>query len=203
MDAADWDARYAAHHAERGLVWTAEPNGFLVAEVGGETPGRALDLGCGEGRNAVWLAEQGWRVTAVDFSPVALSAGRRLAAERQVEVEWVEADLTRYHPEEGVFDLVAIFYVHLDAARRAELMRRAVVAVAPGGLVLVVGHDLDNLEGGVGGPPDPEVLYTVAATVAELDGLIVERAEQVQRPVARDDLSGTAIDALVRARRPW
>ena len=84
MDRHDWDARYAGEQ----LVWSAEPNRFLVAEVDGLPPGRALDVACGEGRNAIWLAEHGWMVTAVDFSAVAIDKGRRLAAARDVAVHW-------------------------------------------------------------------------------------------------------------------
>ena len=96
MDAEGWDRRYEGSD----LLWTAEPNRFLVAEVAGLEPGRALDVGTGEGRNAVWLAEQGWRVTGVDFSAVGLEKARHLATARGVEVEWVLADLSHYQPGE-------------------------------------------------------------------------------------------------------
>ena len=89
MDREDWNRRYEGE----GLIWTAEPNRMLVTEVGRMVPGRVLDLGCGEGRNAVWLARQGWSVTAVDFSDVGLDKGRRLADAHAVTVEWVLADV--------------------------------------------------------------------------------------------------------------
>ena len=92
MDCRSWDARYETV----GLVWTAEPNRLLVAEVTGLPAGRALDLGAGEGRNAVWLAEQGWQVTAVDYSRVGIDKGRALAAQRGVEVDWVVADVLEW-----------------------------------------------------------------------------------------------------------
>jgi SAM-dependent methyltransferase len=95
MEREDWDRRYRGTE----LVWTAQPNRFLVQELRGLPPGRALDLGSGEGRNAVWLAEGGWKVTAVDFSPVALDKARRLAQARGVTVDWVLADLRDYEPE--------------------------------------------------------------------------------------------------------
>src|SRR5690348_14293140 len=104
MDRAEWDRRYAGTE----LVWTAEPNRFVVQEVAGLPPGRALDLAAGEGRNAVWLAERGWAVTAVDFSAVGLDKARRLAAERGVEAGWVVADVLEYVPEPGAYDLVLI-----------------------------------------------------------------------------------------------
>src|SRR5690606_9077745 len=89
MDSKAWDERYRA----TGLVWGAGPNRFVVEQTEGLAPGRALDLAAGEGRNAVWLAERGWRVTAVDFSPVAVERGRRIAAERGADVEWAAADV--------------------------------------------------------------------------------------------------------------
>jgi len=164
-------------------------------------PGRALDLACGAGRNAVWLAERGWTVTGVDFSDVALENARRLAAERGVEVEWVEGDLLEWRPS-GEFDLVAVLYLQLPAEERRAVLARAAAAVAPGGTLLVVGHDLQNLNGGHGGPKDPAVLFTPDDVAAELPGLEIEKAERVLRPVATEDGEVQAIDALVRARRP-
>ena len=115
MDRHDWDARYAGEQ----LVWSAEPNRFLVAEVDGLTPGRALDVACGEGRNAIWLAEHGWTVTGVDFSTVALDKARRLAGARGVSVHWELADVTEYTPALEQFDLVIVMYLHLpDTLRR-------------------------------------------------------------------------------------
>jgi SAM-dependent methyltransferase len=105
----DWNERYA----QKELVWTAEPNRRFAAEVDGLEPGRALDLACGEGRNAVWLAERGWRVTGVDFSDVALAKAAELAASRGVEAEWVVADVLDYRPEPRAFDLVAVLYLQL------------------------------------------------------------------------------------------
>ncbi|HUY30388.1 MAG TPA: class I SAM-dependent methyltransferase [Acidimicrobiales bacterium] len=195
MDSSDWDARYAVDE----LVWRAEPNRFVVEEVHDLAPGRALDLACGEGRNAVWLAQQGWRATGVDFSTVALEKAARLAASRDVEVEWIAADLTSFEPPEAAFDLVLLCYVHLVAAERAALHAGAARALAPGGTILVVGHDLANLTEGVGGPQDPAVLFTPEDVVRDLAGLEIVRAESVRRPV---EGSGDAIDALVRARRP-
>ncbi len=195
MDKSDWDARYAVDE----LVWRAEPNRFVVEEVHDLAPGRALDLACGEGRNAVWLAQQGWSATGVDFSNVALEKAARLAASRDVEVEWIAADLTSFEPPEAAFDLVLLCYVHLVAAERAALHAGAARALAPGGTILVVGHDLANLTEGVGGPQDPAVLFTPEDVVRDFAGLEIVRAESVRRPV---EGSGDAIDALVRARRP-
>jgi SAM-dependent methyltransferase len=197
VDAEDWDRRYA----ERPWLWTAEPNLFLVTEVGDMAPGRALDLACGEGRNAVWLAERGWTVTAVDFSEVATGRARELADFRGVEVEVIRHDLLGYAPQPGAFDLVVVMYLHLVPAERARVLRSAVEATAPGGTVLVVGHDVDNLERGHGGPQVAEVLYTAAAVAAELAPLAIARGGQVTRAVETEAGIVTAIDTLVRAVR--
>jgi SAM-dependent methyltransferase len=182
----DWNRRYA----EQELVWSAGPNRFLVSEAGDLPPGRALDLACGEGRNAIWLAERGWQVTAVDFSEVAVEKGRA----RSAGVDFAVADLLAYEPEEQAYDLVIVFYLQLSADELRLVLGRAARAVAPGGTFLLVGHDLRNLSDGHGGPQDAAVLYRAEEIPALLDGLELERAE----PVDRDG----AIDALVRARRP-
>ena len=197
MDSHGWDARYS----DRGLLWSAEPNRFLVEEVAGLAPGRALDVACGEGRNAVWLAGQGWRATGVDFSPVGLAKARRLAEERGVEVEWIEADVAEWAPPGGSFDLVVILYLHLPGPVRRRVYSAMAAGVAPGGTMLVVGHDRDNLTAGYGGPQDPVVLFGVDDVAADLAGLEIVRAEQVRRPVEADDGPRTAIDTLVRATR--
>jgi SAM-dependent methyltransferase len=190
----DWNRK----HGEAGLLFGAEPNRFLVEEAAGLPPGRALDLACGSGRTAVWLAQQGWSVVAADFSDVALEQARSLAADRGVEVEWVEADLREWEPPARAFDLVVVLYLQLPAEERGPILLRAARAVGEGGTVLVVGHHSENLASGIGGPRDPRVLFTPEDVAAELDGLEVEKAEAAIRPVEGE---GDAIDALVRARR--
>ena len=194
----EWDSRYAGTE----LVWTAEPNRFAEAELRDLPPGRALDIAAGEGRNAVWLAGRGWRVTAVDFSAVGLGKGRRLADSRGVSVHWVHADVLGYQPEAGAFQLVLIAYLQLQAAELSGVLRGAVRALAPGGTLLVVGHDVDNLTEGAGGPQDPAVLYTPELITRSLDGLNVLRAGQVRRPLLSGDSGRQAVDTLVRAVRP-
>ncbi len=194
----DWNARYAGSE----LLWTAEPNRRFASEVEGLEPGRALELACGEGRNAVWLAEQGWRTTGVDFSDVALSKAAQLAASRGVEVEWVAADVLEYEPERRAFDLVAVLYLQLPHDELVRALGAATEALAPGGTILVLGHDTTNLTEGHGGPRDASVLFTPEDVVAELGDLTVERAEKVRRAVPLDDGEATAVDAFVRARRP-
>jgi SAM-dependent methyltransferase len=200
MDRADWDDRYASQE----LVWSAAPNQFVEAEIDGLAPGRALDVAAGEARNAIWLAENGWTVTAVDFSRVALQKAAHLAVARGVTVELVEADVTAYDPEEGAFDLVLVAYLHTPGRDRARWLGAAVRALAPGGTLLIVGHDAGNLHGGYGGPQDPAVLTSPAELAAELaafSDLAIEKATTVERVVATADGTRTAIDHVVRARR--
>ncbi len=201
MDREQWDERYSADEFE----WSMHPNQFVAAELAGLPAGRALDLAAGEGRNSVWLAEQGWSVTAVDFSRVGLEKGRKLSAVRGVggsQVDWVVADLRDYEPARAAFELVLIAYLQVDAALRARVLAGAAAALVPGGTLLVVGHDLTNLTEGVGGPQSPDVLYTPEAITADLPGLRIVRAERRRRTVERDAGPAAAIDTLVRAEHP-
>lgn len=198
VDARAWDERYAA--AE--LLWSAEPNRFLVEEVAGLAPGRALDLACGEGRNALWLADRGWRVVGVDFSAVALERARRMAAARRLAVEWVLADVRSWEPSAAGFDLVIVMYLHLPWQEMSGVLRRAAGWLVPGGTLLVVGHDTTNLTRGHGGPRDPAVLYGPDDVVGALGGLTVLRADRVVRRVETDQGPRDAIDVLVRAVAP-
>lgn len=201
MDRDAWNERYRGS----GLVWSAEPNRFLVEQVADRAPGRALDLAAGEGRNSVWLAEQGWATTAVDFSDVAIEKAGEMAAVRGVSITTVVADVTGdlsgiVTPRD--FDLVVVAYLQLPAEDRARAMANAVAALAPGGMLLEIAHDAANLSGGHGGPQDPSVLATPAEVAALLDGLVVESAETVERPVETAEGTRIAIDHVVRARRP-
>ncbi len=211
MDADAWDQRYAGSP----LVWSAGPNAAVARETEDLPPGTALDLGSGEGRNALWLAERGWRVTAVDFSAVATRRAAYRAAERlgpdADRLTAVAADLGEWEPG-GPVDLAVLAYLQVPAALRRQVHRTAALALAPGGTFLVVAHHLDNLVQGVGGPQDPAVLFTPDDVVADLDGtgLVVDRAERVERPVAPegtghgagDGPGRPALDVLVRAHRP-
>ncbi len=198
MDAADWDRRYA----DPELVWGAEPNRFVAAELGGLTPGRALDLACGEGRNAIWLATLGWRVTAIDFSPVAVDKARSAAQRAGVAVDWLVRDVLGYAPSPDGFDAVIVTYLHIPPAEARRVWATAARAVAPGGTLLIIGHDRTNVTEGVGGPQDPELLYEPDTIAAALPGgLRVRRAERVRRPVPLPGGDRDAIDTLVRADR--
>jgi len=192
----DWNRRYAAVDS----LWSAKPNRFLVAEVEGLEPGRALDLACGEGQNAVWLASLGWDVTAVDYADVAVAKGIERAARAGVAVDFQVGDLLDYVPEARSFDLVLILYLHISSDGLRLVLERATGALAPGGTLVLVGHDLLNLTEGVGGPSDRDLLFTPDEVVARLPGLEIERAERLLRDV--DGHDRPAIDALVRARRP-
>lgn len=208
MTASDWDKRY-----EEGRQWSVEPNQFFADAVAdlandGLTTGRAVDLACGEGRNAVWLAERGWSVTAVDFSAVGVERGRIGAAEQGITLDWVVADLQRWDLGQRSWDLVAHVFLHWEPKLRVPFLARCVDAVADGGALVVVGHDRSNIEHGHGGPQNPELLTTPGELreIAERGGLSVSRAELVYRPVTvvADDGSETevqAIDHVVVARR--
>jgi SAM-dependent methyltransferase len=201
MDQLRWDQKYAGIEFDPALP----PSQFVAAELAALPPGRALDLAAGHGRNTVWLAEHGWQVTAVDFSPVGLAKARRLSAARGVtgaQVDWVVADLDHYQPDRGAFELVLTAYLQVDAKLRAKVLARAATALAPGGTLLVIGHDLTNLTEGAGGPRYPEVHYTPEAITAELRGLRISKAGRVRRPVEHDGRPAIAIDTLVRAERP-
>jgi SAM-dependent methyltransferase len=191
VQAADWDARYAAQQQ-----WSTEPNALVAELLGDLPPGAAVDLAAGEGRHALWLAGRGWRVTAVDFSATGLARGRgRPGADR---VTWVTADVLGWDAPPGSLDLVLVAYLHLPEAQTTALLRRAVGWLVPGGRLLVLGHDVDNVAHGVGGPQDPAILHSVRrlAPVAEL--LDVDRLEQVRRQTP----AGTALDTLLLGRRP-
>jgi SAM-dependent methyltransferase len=188
MDASAWDERYRS----KELVWGAEPNAFVAEAAEGLEPGRALDLACGEGRNAVWLASRGWQATAVDFSAEGLRSAAQLAEAAEVELELIEADATIWTAPERAFDLVVVAYLQLPREPRRAALRTAVAAVAPGGRLVVVAHDADNLAEGVGGPQDAALLYRA-------DGFELLEAGQRRREVAGADRS--AIDTVVIARR--
>jgi SAM-dependent methyltransferase len=198
MDASDWDERYSGSD----LVWSTTPNMFVVEETESLTPGRVLDLAGGEGRNAIWLAARGWDAELVEFSDVALQRGRALAAERGVTIATTLADVTAA-PALDAADLVLLCYLQLPQGPLARALRHAASLVAPGGRLLVIAHERDNLEHGVGGPPDPDMLPTVAQVVAAIEGtgLSIERAEQVRRPVETEGRTRDAIDLVVRAVR--
>ena len=187
-DVARWDERYAA--AERR--WSIAPNATVAEVVASMPPGRALDVGTGEGRHAIWLARRGWEVTAVDFSAVGIDRARSSAG--ATAVEWIVDDLRTWRPVPGAtYDLVLVVYVHVDE----DVFADAATWLAPGGSLVVVGHALRNLTEGIGGPRDRRLLYTEAKLRAAAAGLEIERLAEVLRPT--DHV--TAIDLVLIARR--
>ncbi len=197
-DADVWDQRYSAPD----LVWGAEPNRRLVTEVEALPPGRALDLGGGEGRNAVWLASRGWDVTIVDFSRAGLDRAREMAQRAGVPLTDVLADLGEYVPPAGSYDLAIVMYLQVPGPVLRTAVAGAARALAPGGTFLLIGHDAENLERGHGGPRDPAILQSPDQVAGFLgQGMEVLAAERIDRPVNTPDGPRTAIDTLVRARR--
>ncbi|MCF6508900.1 class I SAM-dependent methyltransferase [Blastococcus sp. MG754426] len=188
-------------------VWSGRPNRQLVEEAAGLPAGTALDAGAGEGGDALWLAERGWRVTAVDFSPVALERAAAAARARGLadRVEWVHADLEQWAPPAGGFDLVAAHYLHATWADRAEVFRRLAAAVAPGGTLLVVGHLLgDGWGHGEHHAHEPGVLYTAEDVAAVLDpdewsDVVTE--VRVRDPGAAERTGNPVPDTVLVARR--
>jgi SAM-dependent methyltransferase len=137
----EWDARYSE---QDGAKWSGRPNGRLLAEVAGLMPGRALDVGCGEGADAIWLARKGWTVTAIDISEVALSRARVAAGHAGAEVEWICGDVLGTAFPAGSFALVSMQYPALPKGAGEVALRTLLATVRPGGLLLAVYHDLDD-----------------------------------------------------------
>ncbi len=195
FDAEYWESRYSSD----AMPGPRPPNPQLVAEAAPLPPGTALDAGCGEGGNAIWLAEQGWRVTAVDVSATALHRARGHAEShgRDVvdRVEWMEADLTAWEPPRERFDLVTAHYVH-PSGPKAELLRRLAGAVAPGGTLLVVDHDH--------GDEHAQATTTADELTAGLDArdwVVVVAETRVRRDAGHHGHGVTHCDVVVRADR--
>jgi SAM-dependent methyltransferase len=187
----EWDERYAERQQ-----WSAEPNALIAELLAELPPGEAVDLAAGEGRHALWLAARGWRVTAVDFSGVGLARGRaQSGADR---VTWVTADVTTWSTAPGSLDLVLVAYLHLPEEDTVALLTRAVGWLRPGGRLVVLGHDVENVSGGVGGPQEEAILYSVDRLRPVSRLLAVDRLEQVHRETP----AGTALDTLLVGRRP-
>jgi len=200
VESQDWNTRYASVD----LVWGSEPNLFVVDHLAGIEPARALDLACGEGRNSIWLALQGWRVTGVDFSDVAIERAGQLSERRGVDVDWTVADVTEYAPEAGAYALVLIAYLQVPPDDRRRVLANVARALAPGGQFFLIAHARRNLGEGWGGPSSPDVLWDPAETRTELEalGLQVSTCQEVLRPVETEDGTRHAIDLLARASLP-
>jgi SAM-dependent methyltransferase len=198
MDATQWDERY---RASAGGVWAAEPPAVVREITGALTPGTAIDVATGDGRTAVWLAARGWTCTGVDFSAEALAlAAARPGADA---VTWVHADVRTWVPVASV-DLVVSCYLHLRDSAAA--IARVAEWVTPGGTLVVIGHDVDNIAAGGHGPSDPAILYTPDLLRGALDDRFrIARCEQIVRESDDVELRGghaaAAIDTLLHAVR--
>jgi len=183
VDAAAWDRRYS----ESARVWGDDPNIWVATELEGLTPGRALDLGAGEGRHAIWLARHGWQVQAVDFSAKGLETGRRHAEIEGVahQIQWTVADASTIELPDRSFDLVLVAYLQLSESQLRTAVTEAAHAIAPGGTFLLVNHDSANPEHGSGGPQNPQVLQAPGQVAGWLHkaGLDITAAETRSRPV--------------------
>jgi SAM-dependent methyltransferase len=199
-----WDARYRTKES----LWSGKPNAHLVAQAGDLAPGTVLDAGAGEGADAIWLAERGWRVTAVDISAVALerAAGHAAQAGEDVagRITWRREDLLEWRPPERGYDLVTAHYLHLPSAGRQSLFRRLAVAVAAGGTLLIVAHHPSDLRTTVPRPQEPDLFFTGDDIVAQLDGQGWEIVTNVAAPRQVTDPDGRQVtihDTVLRARR--
>lgn len=204
MDEAFWDERYRSSSA----LWSGRPNPQLVSEAAGLDPGTALDVGSGEGADAIWLAGRGWQVTALDVSAVALERGaahaRQVSADVARRISWLHADLTSWAPAAQSYDLVSAQFMHLPRAQRELLHCRLAESVAPGGTLLVVGHHPSDMQGSIPRPQLPELYFTAAEVVASLDPsqwvIVVDEARQRTVPDP-DGHPATVRDAVLRAKR--
>jgi len=195
--AAAWNERYTA----AGELYGLEPNQFVAGELAGLSPRRVLDLGCGQGRNSVWLAGQGHDVTGLDVSDVGIGQARQLAAQVGVDVDFRIADVVSEWEPDGAYDLVLLSYLQLPPEMRKAVHAKAIASLAPGGEVFLIAHHTDNLEHGIGGPPMAEVLFDESQLAEDFASLDIGRNEKVYRAVDRDGQSRTAHDILLRARR--
>ncbi|MEP7023312.1 MAG: methyltransferase domain-containing protein, partial [Actinomycetota bacterium] len=199
-----WDERYGSVSS----LWSGNPNPNLVSEAEGLPPGTALDVGCGEGADAIWLARRGWQVTGADLSAVALqrAAGHAAQAGPPIaeRISWRHTDVTAAGPGLGQFDLVSAQYVHLLPGPRAELLRRLAASVAPGGMLLFVGHHPSDLQTTMGRPNLPERFFTgddLAALLDPAEWEIVTNAAPGRPATDPEGRPVTIHDAVLRARR--
>ncbi|MGB5169620.1 MAG: class I SAM-dependent methyltransferase [Acidimicrobiia bacterium] len=190
-----WNDRYR----ESETVFGDEPNQFLVEIATKLDRGTALDLGCGQGRNALWLAERGFAVTGLDLSPVAIEQARARAAQLGLDATFESVDLLTWEPDGQEWDLVVLAYIHLPEQMRRAVHAAAQRAVAPGGSIVVIAHHLDNLGGGTGGPQRPDWLFTEEQLADDFSGLDIVRNEQVVRTTDHGDALDVVCVAVKKA----
>ncbi|BCY12763.1 bifunctional NAD(P)/FAD-dependent oxidoreductase/class I SAM-dependent methyltransferase [Actinoplanes sp. L3-i22] len=197
FEADAWEERYRAKPA----IWSGRPNAQLVAEAAGLPAGRALDVGCGEGADALWLAERGWTVTGVDIAAEALSraAGHAAAAGLADRITFTRADLRSEPPAERSYDLVSAHFMHLPGAARRELYARLAAAVTAGGTLLIAGHHPDDLATAARPMHFPDMMFTAEELAAGLDPAEWDVLTTEKRP--RPGQDGVIHDAVLVARR--
>jgi len=196
----DWDEQYRSHP----MLWSGRPNPPLVAEAADLEPGSALDVGCGEGADAIWLADRGWRVTGVDLSTVALERAAGHAVDAGVAVDWQCVDVIGWAPDEKSYDLVTSHFLHLRGEPRRKLFARLADAVAPGGTLLLVGHDNSDLHTAARRPHEPEMFFAAEEVTASLDSAdwdVVVAEARPRSAAAHEGEVTTVHDAVVVARR--
>ena len=198
MDAQFWDERYSS----RDQLFSGAPNGVLVTEVADLPAGQALDVGCGEGADALWLARRGWQVTAVDISQVALRRAAAAGTDVAGRVAWTRADLTATRPPASAFDLVSVQYFPLPHQPDHAALRGLLAAVVPGGTLLFVGHDLADLPERLDNGVVPRDYYQPAEIATFLDGnwkILVDETRRRHAPAP----AGThhTHDTVLRAQR--
>jgi SAM-dependent methyltransferase len=200
--AAFWDGRYSS--ADR--LWSGDPNPALVEEVSALPPGRALEAGCGEGADSIWLARRGWTVTGTDVSQVALDrAAGHTPPELAGRITWRRTDVLDRVPETAAHDLVFSAFLHLPSPVRRQVFAGLAEAVAPGGsLVLVLHHPRDLADGLVPRPPEPDLFCTaeeLADDLVPLGGWTVRTGAARPRTVTHEGREVTVHDAVLRAER--
>jgi SAM-dependent methyltransferase len=198
-----WNERYRSS----ARIWSGNPNPQLVAEVSGLSPGRALDVGCGEGADAIWLAQRGWDVVATDISSVALERAVQHARDADpvasARIEWRQVDLLVNPPEQDTFDLVSAQFMQLAPGPRARLFAALAVSVRTGGTLLVVGHDLSDLDTGVPRPALPELFYTAddIANLLDASWTVVVSEARTRSATTPEGATATIRDAVLLAAR--
>ena len=201
-DAELWDGRYSSED----YLYGTEPNDFLVEQVAGLEPGRALCIAEGEGRNAVYLADLGFEVTAVDQSSEGGRKTLALAADRGVEVQVVTADLAEYDFGSDRWDLIISIFAHLPPAVRADAFMRLPRALAPGGTLILEAYRPEQAGRETGGPPDPSRLYDLKTLEREIVGLDVLLARETERDVIEGrghTGAGAVVQLVARRRAVW
>lgn len=199
-----WDARYRT----ADTIWSGNPNPHLVTQVADISAGSALDVGCGEGADAIWLAAHGWQVTGIDVSTVALERAAEQAANAGAEIAdritWQQADILSWDPAPAQFDLVSAQFIHLPGPIRQTVYRRLAAAVRPGGSLLIVGHHPSDLETSIGRPNLPDLFFTadqIAAALDPDDWQVIIAAAPERETLDPDGRSVTIRDAVVHAVR--